>query len=922
MANKRKNNRGAKKSTVRKYFQGGSAYALPTSMNATTGNQMGLGDPNMLNAALARSNEALDAQMQQARLDQEQQMEQRTMQSQQQFQAAMNQNQAKAGQGVLQGLQTGMDVARIGKGTANAAEIARQSADVGQLLGNLGSYGTQAQSAGRLANAGQAIGQGLKAAGPAAIGAGLGVGGAFIEHKSDDLDPTTMNFGETTGKLMKGAGMGLGLSSLAPLAAIPGIGWIGAGVGALGYGIHGLVQRNKARVEQDKIDRENEIARINTSRGYTDAFNNSFTRTGADMGFNVGNSMTNSYTPSQQIMYKDGGKKVPGGVVKPLPGGAVEFVGASHDNGGILIDSQTEVEGGETMDKVKMSEGGESEYIFSDHLKLGGKSFGQRHKEILKRGGGQREIQNLAKLQELVASKKAENPEGRTPEKIMRNGGVMQYQDGDTKNKFDEYNPFGFGRGESWAYTAQTPGAIDYEGVVGGKDFGSIANTGWGQYYNRGQMLDPEAYNAIQSGGMEQLYDDVYMQRANQFYDNNPDQAYKWLQDMYNSDTPDAEMFRRKLSDSEGNMLPKEEALRIARELSTDKKVGPFHLYLGNEMQEMKSKGAQPIEQKVDKELQGTSVTVPSQEPEPEKSKKVPPAWMGALPGLLGLQRNPPAPTARTISAETTRMANLPRINLNAERAANSAMNVGTRRQLANQVGGPAGMAASLAANQQSRQQNLDIAQRESMANKDLMAQEASLNANIAQQNAGRAQQTASFNASNLSRSDLERYQQDILDKQRNKDVVTGVARDAMQYAAQERYANALDAFNAYQRMQTGEKSSDGTAADKASKAQEKTVETAAKAAAAPKTVNVAGQTLGAPSLLSATLTPPIVSPVTTVPGGGAAGVPSLPTSPVATPTAATPYASGPAGSSAIIPGLRYGGYIPRSNKIRPKRRK
>jgi hypothetical protein len=242
-------------------------------------------------------------------------------------------------------------------------------------------------------------------------------------------------------------------------------------------------------------------------------------------------------------------------------------------------------------------------------------------------------------------------------------------------------------------------------------------------------------------------------------------------------------------------------------------------------------------------------------------------------------------------------MANLPRINLNAERAANAAMNVGTRRQLADQVGGPAGMAASLAANQQSRQQNLDIAQRESMTNKDLMAQEASLNANIAQQNAGRAQQASSFNASNLSRSDLERYQQGILDKQHNKDVITGVARDAMQYAAQERYANALDAFNAYQRMQTGERSSDGTAGDKASKAQAQTVETATKAADAPQTpaptatpgaVYVPGQTLGAPGLEYAALQPD---------------------------------------ASTSIPGARPlmfkgGGYIPRSNKIRRKRRK
>ena len=85
-----------------------------------------------------------------------------------------------------------------------------------------------------------------------------------------------------------------------------------------------------------------------------------------------------------------------------------------------MLDQRTEVEGGETMDKVKMKkEGGTmKDYIFSDHLKLGGTSFAKRHKDILKRGGSQKEIQELAKLQEKKAN--------RTP-KVMEHGG--EYHD-------------------------------------------------------------------------------------------------------------------------------------------------------------------------------------------------------------------------------------------------------------------------------------------------------------------------------------------------------------------------------------------------------------------------------------------------------------------------------------------------------------
>ena len=72
-------------------------------------------------------------------------------------------------------------------------------------------------------------------------------------------------------------------------------------------------------------------------------------------------------------MYKynmGGMQELPGGMAAQIPGtDAVEFIGQSHDDGGIMVDPQTEVEGGETMDQVTMKKGGLKDYFFSDHLK-------------------------------------------------------------------------------------------------------------------------------------------------------------------------------------------------------------------------------------------------------------------------------------------------------------------------------------------------------------------------------------------------------------------------------------------------------------------------------------------------------------------------------------------------------------------------
>ena len=118
--------------------------------------------------------------------------------------------------------------------------------------------------------------------------------------------------------------------------------------------------------------------------------------------------------------YETGGVNLPGGKMSPIPGSdAVEFSGNSHDQGGIMLDPMTEVEGGETMDQVEMKKGGKRDYFFSKYLKKDGKPYAEHHKDILENGGGQEEINMLARMQEHTAGR---------PSQVAQTGGVKKYQ--------------------------------------------------------------------------------------------------------------------------------------------------------------------------------------------------------------------------------------------------------------------------------------------------------------------------------------------------------------------------------------------------------------------------------------------------------------------------------------------------------------
>ena len=209
------------------------------------------------------------------------------------------------------------------------------------------------------------------------------------------------------------SGLGKTLGKLGPLGKLA-----QGAVGAFGA-IRG---KNLAKTQQER-DRKEAVGQLRIKQNAELK-----AQQAGDQGFDAGpmgrtgfGSATSGTKTEDQRMQTGGVKQLRGGNMTRLPGGAVQFNGAKHSRGGIDLDKNTEVEDGETMDKVQMrKKGGKaSDYIFSEYLKLGGKSYAQRHKEILNRGGKQNEIQSLAKLQERAAAADGETDRGG----IMQNGG-------------------------------------------------------------------------------------------------------------------------------------------------------------------------------------------------------------------------------------------------------------------------------------------------------------------------------------------------------------------------------------------------------------------------------------------------------------------------------------------------------------------
>jgi len=728
---------------TRKYQMAGSTgsnYALPTSA-ATTSTMTAMAAPNTL-ANLETAERERELSRRERELNENTERLEQEAAAQQQFQSAMQVQSPTFSSKVLPQIAAG---ARIGKGAADAAQVARASKNTTQLLGNLGAYGQGAKAG---------IGASLKGMGPAAGGAALSLVGAGVKKVSDDADATTMNVGETAGTLVQGAGTGLGVAGALGALGATGFGLPLAAVGALGYGIHGLVKRNKARKEEEnRLTEEGEVD-LQNNMSYSDLLRRSREVQGTNQGFNVGTSMSNSYLPGNQMFKAGGGINLPGGVMKDLPGGAKEFVGNKHFNGGIMLDESTEVEGGETMDKVAMTDQGPQDYVFSEYLKLGGKSFSQRHKDILKRGGTQKEIQNLAKLQEQVAKKEGRDENGpRGPERIAKKGGVVELQAGDAVGR--EILP------EVPEQQSQDPTT--------------------GLYYREGQDFDLQ--KTIE---------------ANPWYD--------WS-DFDPSNKEDVLDFQKQYNKEIKDRGLDEKGWPSVRE---DSKFGEqtSSVYLGpRDVEALQPKGP-PKNEPQTPELQGSIVPV-GETPRTEAPDELrAPTLLPSVVPLVGAAAQWPRTKTlkdpKAVKAGMVGKTRLGRINMNAERAAGESGRVALSKAAEN-LGGPATFAAKIAGNQQARSNAINIANQEARQNIGLSGQEAGMNQRASMMNASNQMRASMFNRQRQDAVDKENYLQKNLDRRQKGLIVADTLNTYQQMAADERLAKANDPFGSYERLRNTE---------------------------------------------------------------------------------------------------------------------
>lgn len=147
---------------------------------------------------------------------------------------------------------------KVFQGTANAKQVVKASADTGQLLNNLSTYGNTA------AKTGTAVGTGVKAfassAGPAVVGQLVkGVGDKMME-KNDDGDASTVDKGAGVSSLGTGIGVGVTAGTLGTMAGIGAaniwnpLGWATLAAAGIGAGVSYLSKRRKAKKAGDAMD--------------------------------------------------------------------------------------------------------------------------------------------------------------------------------------------------------------------------------------------------------------------------------------------------------------------------------------------------------------------------------------------------------------------------------------------------------------------------------------------------------------------------------------------------------------------------------------------------------------------------------------------------------------------------------------------
>lgn len=130
---------------------------------------------------------------------------------------------------------------------------------------------------------------------------------------------------------------------------------------------------------------------------------------GAQIGGMIGSQFDgdpNAQDPEQVKTYGSGRLAYGGGYTSALGKNGFAVTGKSHEQGGVMMSSNVEVEGQETIDTS-----GNEGYVFSKRLMVPKtkQTFADRHKELIKLGAGPRAIEDLKAMQERVSGRDSVN---------------------------------------------------------------------------------------------------------------------------------------------------------------------------------------------------------------------------------------------------------------------------------------------------------------------------------------------------------------------------------------------------------------------------------------------------------------------------------------------------------------------------------
>ena len=519
---------------------------------------------------------------------------------------------------------------------------------------------------------------------------------------------------------------------------------------------------------------------------------------------------------NQMKQYGMGGQQLPGGTMEPIPNSdAVEFNGQSHDDGGIMVDAQTEVEGGETMDQVTMAKNGgkRSDYFFSDHLKEGGVSYANMHKEILAEGGDQNKIDYLAKMQEKAA--------GRSPNKIQTagNGGVKMYNTGGSNVS----NQGGINNNTNTRYENQyqeIEPVVDFTKDLTGKPIYNEIN-------NNEFVIDPNDLNS-DADNAQNFLDNFFKNRENvRIEENKKTEEVITENPVINKIVPNKKVTKKK------KPAPVESNTRVPETILKIDPIQPGTIGVNTNLNDNLQLARTPEEQEEIIRREGTPENNALLDELKEKARRgtIPTeAYIAGITQLLPaaysfFNKQPDAEQGSytpgftsPIIAERGKASRLERVNYNNERSNNAADMRGINKFIETSGGGPANIINKMAAYSRKQQGNAKITAAETRANTQIANQEAQMEQQMSINNMSRAQQASGQNAQ-MIRAEAARADQinmsNAAARQKVKDDeeymkyqgvsatasgIGGLLGDALSYKANERMAKAIGSEGIYDR--------------------------------------------------------------------------------------------------------------------------